>query len=101
MSFFISLSKFLTQLFFYLGIEGDETCAEGGETELTLQRRGRQYSPSTHGEEEGDQGDGGRSSEGVSGLLLQGADNDDKSIHSCDTEGYYTTFHDFDGFQEI
>ena len=22
------------------------------------------------------------------------------SIHSCDTEGYYTTFHDFDGFQE-
>ena len=21
------------------------------------------------------------------------------SVHSCDTEGYYTTFHDFDGFQ--
>ena len=23
------------------------------------------------------------------------------SIHSCDTEGYYTTFHDFDGLQEV
>jgi len=23
------------------------------------------------------------------------------SIHSCDTEGYYTTFHDFDGFKEV
>ena len=32
-------------------------------------------------------------------------DNDendaDESVHSCDTEGYYTTFHDFDGFQEV
>ena len=26
---------------------------------------------------------------------------EDISIHSCDTEGYYTTFHDFDGFQEV
>ena len=25
----------------------------------------------------------------------------DMSVHSCDTEGYYTTFHDFDGFQEV
>ena len=25
----------------------------------------------------------------------------DISVHSCDTEGYYTTFHDFDGFQEV
>ena len=24
---------------------------------------------------------------------------DHSSVHSCDTEGYYTTFHDFDGFQ--
>ncbi len=23
------------------------------------------------------------------------------SLFSCDTEGYYTTFHDFDGFQEV
>ena len=26
---------------------------------------------------------------------------EDISVHSCDTEGYYTTFHDFDGFQEV
>merc|ERR1719234_1421902 len=23
------------------------------------------------------------------------------SIHSCDAEGYYTTFHNFDGLQEV
>ena len=28
-------------------------------------------------------------------------DDADESVHSCDTEGYYTTFHDFDGFQEV
>ena len=28
-------------------------------------------------------------------------DDPDESVHSCDTEGYYTTFHDFDGFQEV
>ena len=54
-----------------------------------------------------DQGDVGRSSEGgllfniSSSVSVAGGDIDDKSIHSCDTEGYYTTFHDFDGFQEI
>jgi hypothetical protein len=26
-------------------------------------------------------------------------EEDHCSVHSCDTEGYYTTFHDFDGFQ--
>eukprot|EP00090_Calanus_glacialis_P047494 TRINITY_DN989_c0_g1_i1.p1 TRINITY_DN989_c0_g1~~TRINITY_DN989_c0_g1_i1.p1 ORF type:complete len:1577 (+),score=288.14 TRINITY_DN989_c0_g1_i1:339-5069(+) len=35
-------------------------------------------------------------------LEPQNADEGEEgSIHSCDTEGYYTTFHDFDGFQEI
>ena len=44
--------------------------------------------------------------EGGSPALLQEAaipfmDEADVSVHSCDTEGYYTTFHDFDGFQEV
>jgi len=28
-------------------------------------------------------------------------EGEEGSIHSCDTEGYYTTFHDFDGFKEV
>ncbi len=40
----------------------------------------------------------------LQGLLPQegeeeGGEGDHSSVHSCDTEGYYTTFHDFDGFQ--
>jgi len=36
----------------------------------------------------------------MQGLLPQeGEEGDHSSVHSCDTEGYYTTFHDFDGFQ--
>lgn len=32
-------------------------------------------------------------------LPREGEEGDHSSVHSCDTEGYYTTFHDFDGFQ--
>ena len=43
--------------------------------------------------------------EGSPALLQEAAipfmDEADVSVHSCDTEGYYTTFHDFDGFQEV
>ena len=50
----------------------------------------------TRGEEE---------EEGSPALLQEAAipfmDEADVSVHSCDTEGYYTTFHDFDGFQEV
>ena len=39
--------------------------------------------------------------EGDSTLREEDTTLEEGSIHSCDTEGYYTTFHDFDGLQEV
>jgi hypothetical protein len=53
-------------------------------------------------EESGEQGEGSRSPlhAPVQGHQEEEEEGGDQcSVHSCDTEGYYTTFHDFDGFQ--
>ena len=39
--------------------------------------------------------------EGVEVREEEGEGLDLQSVHSCDTEGYYTSFHDFDGFQQV